>query len=533
MGCEANIDSIRALEKQIEEGNGDLTELKRARNSLLNVSTRVPPEVLGYIFVWSLIMETGQVDLWRLEGLQKGSYNFLLVCHHWFEVASRTPELWTSWGTTLQDWKKCHRRRVAAAPLNLVLHGGESNPDLLFDEPLQDAVKSRVRQDTICRVHLMPNDCDTLASIISSLTPDHEGCQNENIESIMLRNRGSTFVDVSDFFARSRLPRLHFLDLYGRIQISPWDRLAPRTTLLTALSLDITIPPPSPTLPASQLFSILSSNPNLQELSLADAALPDDADSMSFKVQLPQLNTLSLTGKPYHLLGLLRQLILPETLDDMDLTGYGSTVEVMSQVLAPYMQDYFRRNPRFQGRLGLYFSCDDSISISVGVVYAQTPMQLQEPPRVSLTALTDLPPPLEQLFSLIALIPREQVVRIDVDLEVEPPEELFLMMPNIEALRFSDLELFEGFLKPNPRGPHANTKLLPSLETLCLQDPVLEYDDWSPLTAYLAHQTSDGQTISLAIFGDVPDMPPEVVNEIKGRVKEFTYRRDSEEGEGE
>ena len=46
MGPEANIDLIRVLEKQIEEGNGDIIKLKRDRNSLLNISTRVPPEIL-------------------------------------------------------------------------------------------------------------------------------------------------------------------------------------------------------------------------------------------------------------------------------------------------------------------------------------------------------------------------------------------------------------------------------------------------------------------------------------------------------
>ena len=47
MGRETNIHSIKTLEKQIEEGKGNIIELKRARN-LLNISTRVPPEILGY-----------------------------------------------------------------------------------------------------------------------------------------------------------------------------------------------------------------------------------------------------------------------------------------------------------------------------------------------------------------------------------------------------------------------------------------------------------------------------------------------------
>ena len=79
MGREADVHLIRALEKQIEEGSGDIIKLKRTRNSVLNISTRVPPEILGYIFAWSLARNAG------FDGLRKGSYNFLLVCHHWFE----------------------------------------------------------------------------------------------------------------------------------------------------------------------------------------------------------------------------------------------------------------------------------------------------------------------------------------------------------------------------------------------------------------------------------------------------------------
>jgi len=82
MGPEDNLDLIQALEIQIEEGNGDTIQLKRDRNSLLNISTRVPPEILGYIFAQNLVRTQPFDRLW------KGSYNFLLVCHHWFEVPS-------------------------------------------------------------------------------------------------------------------------------------------------------------------------------------------------------------------------------------------------------------------------------------------------------------------------------------------------------------------------------------------------------------------------------------------------------------
>jgi len=49
MDCEANIDSVRALEDQIREHENTIIKLKRTRNSLLNIS-KLPPEVLGNVF---------------------------------------------------------------------------------------------------------------------------------------------------------------------------------------------------------------------------------------------------------------------------------------------------------------------------------------------------------------------------------------------------------------------------------------------------------------------------------------------------
>ena len=74
MGHETNIDSIQALDKQIEEGKGDIIKLKRVRNSFLNISTRVPPEILGHIFVRCLIWKAGRpLGPWDVDQLQEGS----------------------------------------------------------------------------------------------------------------------------------------------------------------------------------------------------------------------------------------------------------------------------------------------------------------------------------------------------------------------------------------------------------------------------------------------------------------------------
>ena len=392
-------------------------------------------------------------------------------------------------------------------------------------------------QDSIRQVHLQSNDSNLLTAVILLLTPDGEGTRNENIESIVWRTEGDHPVDVSHFFAHSRLSKLRLLDLSGNIQISSWDGLASWTTLLTNLSLRASEFPTPPTIIASQLFQILASNPNLQELMLSDIALPDDAEGSALQAPLPNLKFLSLTGDFRRVFGVLSRLILPEALDDICLIGFDSTVEEISQTLVPFMRDYFRRDSRFQGRLGVSFlSAPGSTSISVNVLGSQAAESTQKLPFVTFTMVLDDLLPLDAqeqlLIDLVALTPREHIVLLDANLNMKPPEGLFFAMPNIETLSLSDVELSKGFLLPNPDGPHANKKPFPSLRSLYLESVELDDDDWGHLTTYLARQTSDGQLISLEVL-DAPHIPPKVVNEIKGLVGEFTYYQKPEaEGEG-
>jgi hypothetical protein len=150
--------SILALDKQI-------IQLKRSRNSLLNV-TRIPPEVLGHIFHFNVKPKASDGPF---AGLGERSHNFLRVCHHWSEVSRRTPELWSFWGNSLEDWE---RQCPHSGPylLDLVLDRVEHR-DGGFDGGLQDVLRDCAGRGAIRKVHLRDDDVQLLTDIISTLTP--------------------------------------------------------------------------------------------------------------------------------------------------------------------------------------------------------------------------------------------------------------------------------------------------------------------------------------------------------------------------
>jgi len=199
------------------------------------------------------------------------------------------------------------------------------------------------------------------------------------------------------------------------------------------------------------------------------------------------------------------------------------------------MRDQYRRDDRFQDELEVESSSSTAcIAISVTVIYYGPPTLEDSVPSAGFKVFLVGQPPrdvLKKLFiDLIALIPREQVEGFSADLEMEPPEVL-IMMPTIERLYISGLELSEGFLQPNKDGPHPNTKLLPSLDYLCLEDFMLKGDNSRHLTTYLAHQASGGRAISLQMVGWFPEMPPEVASEIKGMVRKLCQGGWGKEGD--
>ena len=324
-----------------------------------------------------------------------------------------------------------------------------------------------------------------------------------------------------------------------------WDSLVPHTTLLTTLSLNISgsllAPPPT----TSQFLSILVSNPNLQELLAARSVIPQDDDGSTFQVPMRHLKQLRLTGEHRQVFRLLGRLMFPGMLDSMSIRTHDFTVEDVLQVSGPYLRGYLRHNHSPQDRLWIDVSAERGFVISVNIVGESRPWPLSQaypPPPVEFRATSNeiLPPDVADnlCLDLITFTPQERVSRLylTTNAPTNRMEDLLTAMPNIETLYLSKVMLSKGFLQPNPDGPHANKKLLPSLRYLNLGDITLSDGDWGHLTRYLAHQTSDNQVISLQVrLSGSSWMCPEVMSEVEGLVEEVCYyghtRAESEEDE--
>jgi len=526
MGLEINIDSITALDKRIKEITAELAQLKRTRNSLLNVA-RIPPEILGHIF--HLNVMPGAVEGY-FPKLRKGSYNFLLVCHHWFRVARNTPELWTFWGNNLEDWRRRYPLSGVSAPVDLVLDGFQYSDEYL-DEILRDVLRDRAARDVIRKVHITSPYMDHSAAIaiVSSLTPEDEGIRHSSIESIALGD-----ADVSDFFARHHFPKLRDLYLFDDCKISCWDHLKSHTMALVNLTLTFDRPLPPSAIPTpSQVLSLLTSNPNIRSLALQLPTISDKpTNDATSPVPLRHLERLSLAGNFHQIFSILRQLELPERIDDAVLEFRDCKLVETHENIWPYIRDYLRRDSRFKDRLGVFIrSSANWFSLEVGVGHhGPGKMQPRNPPlvvfEVQISEGLSVEEQEELFIDIIALIPQESVVCLEANLAVAGAEHVLTKMPNIEYLHLVDIKMREGFQLSDPGKTNPHQEFLPSLRWLYLEDVQAEDGDWGLLITYLTHRASGDQAVSLRVFGEEVHICSDVLDQLCGLVGEIFYDPD-------
>ncbi|KAF9646486.1 hypothetical protein BDM02DRAFT_3118509 [Thelephora ganbajun] len=425
-------------------------------------------------------------------------------------IGSRSPltlEVWSYWGNTLGVWLQRYKRS-GTTPVDLAMNGYDiCDSNNHFDESLQDALRDRAEYDAIRSLHLL-GDKLLLPFILSTLTPDGEDIRCSSIDSISLQCIHDFIVDVSDFFACYRFPKLQCLHLSTKVRISCWEHLGLHTTALTTLSLETRNPRPPST---AQLLSILASNPHLENLTLLRYVIPDDnGDGSAIPVPLHRLKKLCLGGSFGPVFRLLNRLDHPEAMDDMTLFVDSCTAEDILGILGPYIQGHIQRDGRFQDGLGITaYSDPDFVSIEVsiintiegrtrGVTLATFDATLSED--LSYHAQFQL------CIDFVAHTPEENVVYFGGHLVMDAVRRIVPAMPKIKYLYLICMSLADGFLQPDPNGPLANKKLLPSLRHLHLEGVILVGDSYystSPIKLPAArgfHSPSLGMTISVKMW---------------------------------
>ncbi|KAF9779808.1 hypothetical protein BJ322DRAFT_343667 [Thelephora terrestris] len=347
---EVNAHAIQNLEAQIQHDGKQATRLKRLRNSLLNVSVYLPPETLGHIFWWNVVSgvsSTGRIS--------RNTFNFLLVCRYWFDVATSTPSLWAFWGTSLRECVAFHRYS-GAVPLYLNL------VDLNSDREIRDA--SGVLQD--CNVqerirHLHLNTSPkTLAKILSLMSTPQPASSHSQIQSLVLMVEGpwnaerpEDLPDVTNFLDSRSFPELRFLRLRG-CDVG-WESLIRRTSELTHLFIHARDRSTRPTV--LELASLLARNSALEEINLSLEISSTSQDSFPISILLPHLRRLVVHGNAAghaQLLNLLRfSNKLKQVKTDLLLDGIVTDV---AAALTPFLPN-------------LFLTCQPS-DLAIHIVYA-------------------------------------------------------------------------------------------------------------------------------------------------------------------
>ncbi|KAF9780614.1 hypothetical protein BJ322DRAFT_1112608 [Thelephora terrestris] len=458
MGHEVDEVDIRELEGKIEEGMGNAGRLKRAQNTLLNISIRVPPELLGYIFLCIV------GDHNRLRSLHGACYRFLFVCHRWYHVARSTPELWTFWGHTLAHWLS-RFDRSGALPMDLTLNLDQvSGPSSPLHGPLQVALWDHAEQDIVRSLNLRSERKGVLTEVLEALTPDENQLHVSSLQTITLH-----FVDASAFTARTHFPRLTYLELAMGTHVRDWLTIGNHTGALTTVVLTLKNEgiPSFPWIP--ELLCFLGNNPHLRDITIRSLETVDvDEPAPHHLVPMHALERISLEGSCGSVYHLLRRLHCPQSMDFMCLTMAESQPCEILDTLGQSLRKHLLHERKFRTDLGIWLLCFS------GFIHLQASDTTHSVDRIQQNSFASFQARLSEAMNyeeyaqlcedIAACVPMEAVVYLGGEMGMDIVIRLASMFPNITKVDLDYVEVESGFLQSKQGG--IKTKLFPSLQKL-------------------------------------------------------------------
>ncbi|KAG5638834.1 hypothetical protein H0H81_009605 [Sphagnurus paluster] len=272
--------AIDAAEVSIKELNNSILALKRRHNSL-SLIARLPPELLGRIFVWNAEMQRGIAKMPWI----KVSF----VCSHWRSVSLRNPEMWTNI-TTLrsEDLTKLVLSRSAVIPLDVDFEIYDYKTLISVRAALQEIPRAR-------NVELKAQNYIHLHEVVFNLDdsfPPPIKPPNLILERLKISSPYEEDVLLSAHIFSYQAPQLRTLELEG-IRISPKNFLL--LSGLTTLYLKLGHQNPDISAPhLSEVFFIIEASPNIENLALENMhGQSDDLDPQRI-AHLPRLQHISL-----------------------------------------------------------------------------------------------------------------------------------------------------------------------------------------------------------------------------------------------
>ncbi|KAF9777596.1 hypothetical protein BJ322DRAFT_1025673 [Thelephora terrestris] len=476
----------------IRSAGGDTIELKRAHNSLLNISIRIPPEILGHVFYWTVLERR---ILPRLRG---GSLHVLLVCHYWQEVASQTPRLWSFWGHLLVHWYQ-RFKLSRSVPADLVLNGyivGERSPPVR--EALRLALREHAQTDIINSVQLWNERRPILEQVLAALTPDEGEVRTSSIRIINLR-----LVNASRFMARLRFPQLTYLCLSTGTQVVDLRHLGEHTGALSTLVLTLENHGASALPTVSELLLLFLYNPRLEDVTLhrlLSRIIPPGFPII--RVPLRNLKRLTIDGEAQSIFQLMKHLAYPADLEAISLMvadyGPSSICDTLGKVALDYFQ--LQSGRRVEVGIDVRTLCK-SISVQADSILEGADgnaMGTSARFIVYVPLFTGRRQYVQLCLDLVGCVPPLEVTAFRGELSARIVQRVIKTMPNILDLHLVHAELEPGFLRHIPTTP--NVRLLPSLRQLCLEESSTHEGSWQPLVELLAELSADGNDISLTML---------------------------------